>query len=63
MAEAGLQVESLVAIEGPGWLAGDFDNLWTDQKQRARLLESIRKVEHEPAILGASPHFMGVGRK
>jgi len=63
MAEAGFQVARLIAIEGPGWLAGDFDDLWTDQKQRARLLESIRKVEHEPAILGASPHFMGIGRK
>ena len=63
MTEAGFRVEELVAIEGPGWLAGDFDDLWTDQGQRRRLLESIRKVEHEPAILGASPHFIAVGRK
>jgi len=63
MGEAGFQVEALVAIEGPGWLARDFDDLWTDQKQRARLLDAIRKVEREPAILGASPHIMGIGRK
>jgi len=63
LVEAGFRVEELVAIEGPGWLAKDFDNLWTDQALRRRLLESIRKVEHEPAILGASPHFMAVGRK
>jgi ubiquinone/menaquinone biosynthesis C-methylase UbiE len=61
--EAGFHVDSLFAIEGPGWLADDFDNLWTDQVQRRRLLETIRKVEREPTILGASPHIMAVGRK
>jgi ubiquinone/menaquinone biosynthesis C-methylase UbiE len=60
---AGFRVESVAAIEGPGWLAQDFDDLWTDQALRARLLESIRKVEREPSILGASPHIMAVGRK
>jgi ubiquinone/menaquinone biosynthesis C-methylase UbiE len=59
----GFRVESVAAIEGPGWLALDFDDLWTDQALRARLLESIRKVEREPSILGASPHIMAVGRK
>jgi ubiquinone/menaquinone biosynthesis C-methylase UbiE len=61
--EAGFRVESLCAIEGPGWLADDFDDLWTDQALRQRLLESIRKVEREPTILGASPHILAIGRK
>ena len=61
--EAGFHVESLFAIEGPGWLAKDFDNLWTDQALRRRLLEAIRKVEREPTILGASPHILAVGKK
>jgi 2-polyprenyl-3-methyl-5-hydroxy-6-metoxy-1,4-benzoquinol methylase len=60
---AGFRVEEVAAIEGPGWLAQDFDNLWTDRALRARLLECIRKVEHEPSILGASPHIMAIGRK
>jgi ubiquinone/menaquinone biosynthesis C-methylase UbiE len=60
---AGFRLESVAAIEGPGWLAHDFDDLWTDQAQRTRLLECIRKVEREPSILGASPHIMAVGRK
>jgi len=60
---AGFHVESLFAIEGPGWLAKDFDNLWTDQALRRRLLEAIRKVEREPTILGASPHILAVGKK
>jgi ubiquinone/menaquinone biosynthesis C-methylase UbiE len=61
--EAGFRVESLSAVEGPGWLARDFDDLWTDRALRQRLLETIRKVEHEPTILGASPHILAVGRK
>jgi ubiquinone/menaquinone biosynthesis C-methylase UbiE len=60
---AGFHLESVAAIEGPGWLAHDFDDLWTDLALRARLLDSIRKVEREPSILGASPHIMAVGRK
>lgn len=61
--EAGFHVESLFAIEGPAWLAEDFDDLWTDRAQRRRLLETIRKVEREPTILGASPHILAVGMK
>ena len=60
---AGFHVDAILAIEGPGWLALDFDDLWTDRAQRQRLLETIRKVEREPTILGASPHILGVGRK
>ena len=61
--EAGFRVEQVVAIEGPGWAACDFVRLWADQQQRAPLLECVRQVEHEPAILGASAHFMAIGRK
>lgn len=60
---AGFQDVELVAIEGPGWLARDFDFLWNDPQQRARLLAAVRKVESEPSVLGASSHFMAIGRK
>jgi SAM-dependent methyltransferase len=60
---AGFQVEAVVAIEGPGWLARDFDRLWADPVQRERLLAAVRKVEREPSVLGASSHFMVIGRK
>jgi ubiquinone/menaquinone biosynthesis C-methylase UbiE len=61
--EAGFRVLELAAVEGPGWVARDFDRLWADEAQRARLLDSIRKVEHEPALLGASPHLLAIGKK
>jgi len=60
---AGFQVLAIVAIEGPAWLARDFDRMWADPAQRERLLEAVRKVEREPSILGASAHVMAIGRK
>ena len=60
---AGFQLIELVAIEGPGWLARDFDRLWNDPQQRERLLGAVRKVESEPSMLGASSHIMCMARK
>lgn len=60
---AGFQVMELVAIEGPGWLAHDFDRLWNDPQQRERLLAAVRKVEAEPSVLGATSHIMCIARK
>lgn len=60
---AGFQVLELLSIEGPGWLARDFDRMWSDPQQRERLLGAVRKVESEPSLLGASSHIMCIGRK
>jgi ubiquinone/menaquinone biosynthesis C-methylase UbiE len=60
---ARFQIVELVAIEGPGWIAHDFERLWNDPLVRERLLAAVRKVEREPSILGASSHIMAVGRK
>ena len=60
---AGFHVLAVLAIEGPGWLARDFDRLWNDPQQRERLLAAVRKVEREPSILGATSHVMAIGRK
>jgi ubiquinone/menaquinone biosynthesis C-methylase UbiE len=60
---AGFQVEAIAAIEGPAWLAHDFDRLWNDPAQRERLLAAVRKVEREPSVLGASSHILAIGRK
>jgi ubiquinone/menaquinone biosynthesis C-methylase UbiE len=60
---ARFQVVAIAPIEGPGWLARDFERLWNDPMQRQRLLAAIRKVEREPSILGATSHIMAIGRK
>jgi len=63
LTEAGFDRVELVAVEGPGWLARDFDRVWSRPDQRERLLGLLRQVEHEPALLGASSHILAIGRK
>lgn len=63
VSEAGFARVELAAVEGPGWLARDFVHLWNDPHQRERLLAALRKVEYEPALLGASSHILAIGRK
>jgi hypothetical protein len=53
----------VLPIEGPGWLARDFNRLWSDSRQRERLLAVLRKIEHEPSLIGASSHLLAIGRK
>ena len=60
---AGFQILEVLPIEGPGWLARDFDGLWSDPVQRDRLLTAVRKMEREPSVLGASSHIMAIGLK
>lgn len=60
---AGFHVVELVAIEGPGWIARDFERVWNDPTQRERLLGVVRKVEREPSVLGVTSHIMAIGRK
>lgn len=60
---AGFADVQVYGVEGPGWMAGDFDSRWTDQAQRADLMALARTLESEPSILGASAHLLAVGRK
>lgn len=59
----GFHVLEVLPIEGPGWLARDFERLWGDAAQRERLLAVVRKMEREPSVLGASSHILAIGRK
>ncbi len=61
--KAGFTEIEVVAIEGPGWLARDFERLWNDPRQRERVLAAVRKVESEPSMLGASSHIIAIARK
>jgi SAM-dependent methyltransferase len=61
--EAGFTLAGLFAVEGPGAFVADFRRRWQDPGARARLLDLLRRVEREPALLGASPHLLAVGRK
>ncbi len=61
--EAGFSAIEVLPIEGPGWLAKDFETRWSDPARRQRLLELIRAVEREPVLLGATPHLLAIAKK
>jgi len=61
--DAGFAAVELVAVEGPVWLARDFPERWADPARREHLLDLVRRVECEPALLAASPHLLTVAVK
>jgi hypothetical protein len=63
LAEAGLEVEGLYGVEGPGWILPDLADRWTDPGRRAALLHVARLLEAEPSVLGCSAHLLAIGRK
>ncbi len=63
IADAGLLVDNLCGVEGPGWLLQDVSHRLADARMRADLLRIARIVESEPALVGASAHLLAVARK
>jgi ubiquinone/menaquinone biosynthesis C-methylase UbiE len=61
--EAGFKLETLVGIEGVGWLLQNFDAIWDDPVKREWILNVVRRLESEETLLGASSHLMAIGRK
>ena len=58
--EAGLVLEGIFGIEGPGWVLGDR----LDQSEvRERAVRVARAVEQEPTMLGSSGHLLVVARR
>ena len=60
---AGLVVEGLFGIEGPGWILPDLADRLGDPERRASLLHTARLLESEPSVIGCSAHLLAVGRK
>ena len=58
--EAGWAACRLLAVEGPAWIPGTFDAWWDDDARREILLDTVRAVEAEPTLLGASAHILAV---
>jgi SAM-dependent methyltransferase len=62
VAAAGFTHVRVLAVEGVG-AAGDTGPLLDDPGTREVLLDTIRRLEAEPTLLGASPHLMAVGKR
>ena len=61
-ADAGCQVDDVLAIEGPTSGMADLDAWLDDDVRRTILLRAIRRVESEPSLLGSSSHILIVAR-
>jgi SAM-dependent methyltransferase len=56
VAEAGFDLKSRMAIEGPAWMAQEFDVAWEDPAKRERILELSHLAERDDDIVAGSPH-------
>jgi SAM-dependent methyltransferase len=62
-ADAGLTEIRTAAVEGPIWMTGPrLDEFLADAGLTGVMMDMLRRVEHEPSILGASSHLLITGR-
>jgi len=62
IAAAGLDLVAVVAVEGPVAEVSALEAALDDPPRRALLLRTLRQLEGEPSLLGASPHLLGIAR-
>jgi SAM-dependent methyltransferase len=60
---AGLAVDAVLAVEGPGWMIPDLAARWGDEGRRRQLLDLLRSIEADPAALAMSAHLLLVAHK
>jgi ubiquinone/menaquinone biosynthesis C-methylase UbiE len=58
LVDAGLAVQGIYGIEGPGWLFPDIAERMQDDRRRTEILHVARLLESEPSVIGASAHIM-----
>jgi ubiquinone/menaquinone biosynthesis C-methylase UbiE len=59
---AGLILDGLYGLEGPGWILPDVTARVADPRRLADLLRVARLFESEPAVLGVSAHLLVAAR-
>lgn len=62
IADGGLALESMVALEGISFALSDLDARMDDDAERALLMETLRAVEAVPELLGIGPHLLATAR-
>jgi SAM-dependent methyltransferase len=60
---AGLLLRALVAVEGPAKLLGDLSGRMADPERRQHVLDTQRRIEEEPSILGLSQHILAIAER
>jgi len=59
---SGLQLVSVVALEGISFALHDLDDRLADPEERSHLLDTLRAVETIPELAGLGPHLLATGR-
>ncbi len=60
---AGLSLDGVYGLEGPGWILPDIAERMQDSHRRASLLGVARMLETEPSVLGTSAHILAVAQR
>lgn len=63
MSAAGLTLNGVYGLEGPGWILPDVAERMADGHRRAALSHVARLLETEPALLGSSAHLLAVAQR
>ena len=60
---AGLVLDGVYGIEGPGWILPDVAERMADAPRRRALLWAARMLETQPSIVGNSAHLLAVAQR
>jgi ubiquinone/menaquinone biosynthesis C-methylase UbiE len=60
---AGLVLDGVYGVEGPGWILPDVAERMADPLRRPTLLRVAQMLELEAAVLGTSAHLLAVARR
>jgi SAM-dependent methyltransferase len=60
---AGLALEGVFGIEGPGWILPDVSERMADPGKRAALLLVAGMLETEWSVIGTSAHLLAIARR
>jgi hypothetical protein len=61
--DAGLTLNGVYGIEGPGWILPDVSERMANDRLRATLLRVARLLETESAVVGTSAHLLAVAQR
>ena len=60
--EGGFQVIELCAVEGFFWAHPRVEEYIADDGDLAELMQTVKLLEKEPSVMGASAHFLAVSK-
>ncbi len=61
--EAGFDPVDVYGVQGLGWLAVEFLDVWSSETGKAHVLEIAERFERDPHAQAVSPHLLAVGTR